>query len=261
MHVGIDLGSRTIKLAVLKDGQLTDWRVVESGFKPHQQSLELLKGYPAQQIIATGYGRHLAHKHFAQGVITEIKAHAMGARHLFPSCRTILDVGGQDSKVISLDERGKVSNFQMNDKCAAGTGKFLEIMATSLGYSLDEFCAAAAEAQTDLSIGNMCAVFAESEVVSLRNDGRPPQEIAHAVHMAVVERVAAMLERLGIAGELVFTGGVANNSYIVQLLGKKLGRPVLVPEVPDIVGALGAALHILSEPKTRATQPGTPARS
>ncbi len=243
MQIGIDLGSRTIKLAVCKDGQLFDWKVVESGFKPHLQSQELLKGYPARQIIATGYGRHLAHKHFAQGVITEIKAHAMGARHLFPECRTILDVGGQDSKVISLDERGKVSNFQMNDKCAAGTGKFLEIMAASLGYELDQFGDAAAKSTTPLSIGNMCAVFAESEVVSLRNDGRQPEDIARAVHMAVVDRVAAMLERIGIQGELVFTGGVANNLFIAKALERKLGRPVHLPPVPAIVGALGAALH------------------
>jgi len=245
MTIGIDLGSRTIKLAVLKDGQLEDWQVVESSFKPHLQSQELLKAYPAKSVIATGYGRHLARKHFAQGVITEIKAHALGARHLFSGCRTILDVGGQDSKVISLDARGKVSNFQMNDKCAAGTGKFLEMMAASLGYELDRFGNAAAQSTGTLAIGNMCAVFAESEVVSLRNDGHPPEDIALAVHMSVVDRVAAMLERIGINGELVFSGGVANNSCIVQLLEKKLGRQVFVPQIPDIVGALGAALHQL----------------
>lgn len=243
MQIGIDLGSRTIKLAAVSDGQLADWKVIESGFKPHQQSLDLLKGYPARQIIATGYGRHLAHKHFAQGVITEIKAHALGARHLFPECRTILDVGGQDSKVISLDGRGKVCNFQMNDKCAAGTGKFLEIMATSLGYDLTEFGTAAAQSESVLAIGNMCAVFAESEVVSLRNDGRAPEDIARAVHMAVVDRLVAMLERIGVTGDLVFSGGVANNSFVVAQLSKKLGCPVQVPQVPDIVGALGAALH------------------
>jgi len=243
MTVGIDLGSRTIKMAVLKDGQLVDWQVVESSFKPHLQSQELLKAYPAKNIIATGYGRHLAKKHFAQGIITEIKAHALGARHLFPECRTILDVGGQDSKVIRLDAKGKVSNFQMNDKCAAGTGKFLEMMAGSLGYELDQFGNAAAQSEGTLAIGNMCAVFAESEVVSLRNDGHFPEDIARAVHMSVVDRVAAMLERIGITGELVFSGGVANNSCIAKLLEHKLGRPVHVPQVPDIVGALGAALH------------------
>ncbi len=243
MTIGIDLGSRTIKLAVLKDGQLDSWKVVESSFKPHLQSQELLQAYPAKNIIATGYGRHLAKKHFAKGVITEIKAHALGAYHLFPGCRTILDVGGQDSKVISLDANGKVSNFQMNDKCAAGTGKFLEMMAGSLGFELDEFGEAASLASNNLSIGSMCAVFAESEVVSLRNDGHSSADIARAVHISVVDRVAAMLERIGISGELVFSGGVANNSCIAQLLEKKLGRPVFVPKVPDIVGALGAALH------------------
>ncbi len=245
MTIGIDLGSRTIKLAVMNNGQLEDWQVVESSFKPHLQSQELLKAYPGKSIIATGYGRHLAKKHFAQGIITEIKAHALGARHLFPGCRTILDVGGQDSKVISLDTKGKVSNFQMNDKCAAGTGKFLEMMAGSLGYELDQFGEAAMRSSGTLSIGNMCAVFAESEVVSLRNDGHLPEDIARAVHMSVVDRVAAMLERIGITDELVFSGGVANNGCIAHLLEKKLGRPVLVPKVPDVVGALGAALHQL----------------
>jgi len=131
----------------------------------------------------------------------------------------------------------------MNDKCAAGTGKFLEMMAASLGYELDHFGEAASQSSKVLSIGNMCAVFAESEVVSLRNDGHSPEDIARAVHMSVVDRVAAMLERIGIAGELVFSGGVANNSYMAQLLEQKLGRSVFVPKVPDIVGALGAALH------------------
>ena len=243
MSIGIDLGSRTIKLAVVEDGRLADWRVIESGFKPHKQSLDLLQGYLDKQIIATGYGRHLAHKHFAQGVITEIKAHALGARFLFPDCRTILDVGGQDSEVISLDERGKVCNFQMNDKCAAGTGKFLEIMAASLGYSLDEFGSAASTSESNLAIGNMCAVFAESEVVSLRNDGRLPNDIARAVHMAVVDRVSTMLERIGLSGDVVFTGGVANNHFIAKQLELKLNHSIHVPEVPDIVGALGAALH------------------
>ncbi len=243
MSIGIDLGSRTIKLAVLKDGQLDSWKVVESSFKPHLQAQELLKAYPGKNIIATGYGRHLAKKHFAKSVITEIKAHALGARYLFPGCRTILDVGGQDSKVIGLDTNGKVSNFQMNDKCAAGTGKFLEIMSGSLGFELDQFGQAASQTSKFLSIGSMCAVFAESEVISLRNDGHSPEDIARAVHISVIDRVAAMLERIGIAGELVFSGGVANNSCIAQLLEKKLGRPVLVPKVPDIVGALGAALH------------------
>lgn len=243
MFIGIDLGSRTIKLAAVCDGRLLESRVVESGFEPHRQAFDMLDPYHSSGIIATGYGRHLAEKHFADSVITEIKAHALGARHLFPKCRTILDVGGQDSKVISLTEDGLVANFQMNDKCAAGTGRFLEIMAGSLGYSLNEFGLAATESDQIVPINSMCAVFAESEVVSLKNRGLAPQDIARSIHLSVVERVSGMLERLGVTGDVVFSGGVANNSFLVEQLAKRLGVPVHVPERPDIVGALGAALH------------------
>lgn len=247
MFIGVDLGSRTIKLAVVSEGRLLETKVVESGFEPHQQALELLKDFQPSGVVATGYGRHLASKYFADSVITEIKAHAMGARQLFPDCRTILDVGGQDSKVISLTKDGRVANFQMNDKCAAGTGRFLEIMAGSLGYVLDEFGRAAAQSEQTVPINSMCAVFAESEVVSLKNRGLPPQDIARSIHLSVVERVSGMLERLGISGEVVFSGGVASNQFLVEQLAKRLGVPVLVPDTPAIVGALGAALHAESE--------------
>ncbi|WP_020676177.1 acyl-CoA dehydratase activase [Geopsychrobacter electrodiphilus] len=249
MFLGIDLGSRTIKLAAVKDGQLLTSKVAESGFEPHNQALTMLKDHQASSlldtagIVATGYGRHLAEKHFADAVITEIKAHALGARHLFPDCRTILDVGGQDSKVISLTPDGRVASFQMNDKCAAGTGRFMEMMAGTLGFSLSEFGLAAAESDQVVPINSMCAVFAESEVVSLKNRGLPASDIARSIHLAVVERVAGMLERLGICGELIFSGGVANNAFLVAQLEKRIGVPVRVPECPDIIGALGAALH------------------
>ncbi len=243
MNVGIDLGSRAIKLAAFRDGQLVDHAVVESSFEPHRQASELVARYAASRVVATGYGRHLAQKHFAHQVITEIKAHALGARHFFPGCRTILDVGGQDSKVITLDERGRVAQFQMNDKCAAGTGRFLEIMAASLGYTLEEFSAAASLSAQSIPINSMCAVFAESEVVSLRNRGFAAEDIARAIHLAIADRLAGMLARLGIQGELVFSGGVANNAFLADILAEKLGQPVNVPHQPEIVGAIGAALH------------------
>ena len=129
MIVGIDLGSRTIKVAAVEDGKLVDSRIAESGYEPHLQALAMVKPYHPERIVATGYGRHLAQRHFAQETITEIRAHALGARYFFPEARAVLDVGGQDSKVIALDEAGRVANFQMNDRCAAGTGRFLEIMA------------------------------------------------------------------------------------------------------------------------------------
>jgi predicted CoA-substrate-specific enzyme activase len=243
MNVGVDLGSRAIKLAVVRDGQLVNSRVVESSFEPHKQAAALLADFRPSRVVATGYGRHLAQKHFAQKVITEIKAHALGARHHFPECRTILDVGGQDSKVIALGRDGKVTQFQMNDKCAAGTGRFLEMMAGSLGYSLEEFAQAASRSTREVAVNSMCAVFAESEVVSLRNRGFAAEDISRAVHLSVADRLVAMLERLGVEGEVVFSGGVARNTFLINSIAAKLGRSLCVPEQPEVVGALGAALH------------------
>ncbi|QWV97352.1 3-hydroxyacyl-ACP dehydratase [Geomonas nitrogeniifigens] len=243
MQVGIDLGSRTIKTVTLKGGAVLQRRVVESGFEPHRQALKMLGEHPQARVVATGYGRHLMQQHADLDIITEIKAHALGARHLFPHCRTVLDVGGQDSKVIQLSEDGRIVNFQMNDKCAAGTGRFLEMMAVSLGYGLTDFGSAAAEADAGTPINSMCAVFAESEVISLKNRGIPPAEIARSVHLAVASRLAAMVSKTGECRHLVFTGGVANNTTLVAMLENALGVPVLVPEDPSITGALGAALH------------------
>jgi predicted CoA-substrate-specific enzyme activase len=243
VKVGVDLGSRTIKVVALKEGAITSHNVTESGFEPHKQALAFIAEYAPARAVATGYGRHLVQQHAEVDVITEIKAHAMGARYFFPQCRTILDVGGQDSKVISLTNDGKMQNFQMNDKCAAGTGRFLEMMAVSLGYSMSDFCAAAASIDQATPINSMCAVFAESEVVSLKNSGMPPAEIARAVHLAVANRLATMVRKVGCGDHLVFSGGVANNRIMVSLLEQDLGVPVLVPEHPSIVGALGAALQ------------------
>ncbi len=246
MLIGIDLGSRAIKLVALADGAWRQSEAQESGFDPRRQALAMLEKYPASRVVATGYGRHLAQRHFASEAITEIKAHALGARHLFPECSTILDVGGQDCKVIRLDRAGRVVNFQMNDKCAAGTGRFLEIMAAILGYDLEEFGAAALSSRHETAINSMCAVFAESEVISMKNAGLPPADIARAVHLSVANRLAAMLNRAAPAGgPLVFSGGVAKNPCLVALLTQQTGSQVLVPPAPAMVGALGAALHAL----------------
>ena len=244
MYIGVDLGSRTVKMAVWDGEQLVDYQIAASGFEPHRQAEKMITGYRAKRVVATGYGRHLAAEHFADAVITEIKAHALGIFNHFPGCTTIVDVGGQDSKVISLDAAGRVMNFQMNDKCAAGTGRFLEIMAFSLAYSLDEFGAAALGASREVQINSMCTVFAESEVISMKNRGIPRDHIARAVHGSVADRLAAMLARLGHGETIAFSGGVARNPCMIELLGQRLpGVRVLVPEQPDITGALGAALH------------------
>lgn len=242
MIVGIDIGSRTIKAASIKNGRLIDYQIAESGFDPYRQSLEMIKKYHPQKIVATGYGRHLAKQHFADDVITEIKAHAMGARYFFPDCDTVIDVGGQDSKVISLDKSGKVVNFLMNDKCAAGTGRFLEIMASSLAFTIAEFGQKALQGSDTIKISSMCTVFAESEVISLKNSGQIPLDIARAIHLSVVEKIMAMLHKIGYHEKIVFSGGVAKNPCIVKMLQENLNIKIHVPSAPDIVGAVGSAL-------------------
>lgn len=244
MYVGVDLGSRTIKVAAWQDGNLVDSRLEESRFEPHEQAREMLKPYKADYIVATGYGRHLAREHFADGVITEIKAHGMGIHALMPEATTIVDIGGQDSKVISLNAKGRVANFQMNDKCAAGTGRFLEIMAASLAYPLGEFGPAALESDQEVQINSMCTVFAESEVISMKNRGIQRHHIARAVHSSVADRIIAMLHRTGFGEAVAFSGGVANNPCIVQMVRQHLKNvQVVIPENPSIIGALGAAIE------------------
>lgn len=244
MTIGIDIGSRTIKAALIENGRLFDYQIAESGFNPHLQSLEMIKKYAPKRIVATGYGRHLAKQHFAQDIITEIKAHAIGARHFFPDCKLVIDIGGQDSKVISLDKSGKVITFIMNDKCAAGTGRFLEIMSASLGFTLQEFGQKALQGSNTIKINSMCTVFAESEVISLKNKGQNPLDIAMAIHYSVVEKVAAMIYKIGFNRDekIVFSGGVAKNPCIVRMLEETLDTKIYVHTAPDIVGAVGAAL-------------------
>lgn len=243
MYIGVDLGSRTVKMAVWDGQKVVAHQIVASGFEPHRQAEKMLADFHADRVVATGYGRHLAAEHFADQVITEIKAHALGIRHHLPDCTTIVDVGGQDSKVISLNAQGKVANFQMNDKCAAGTGRFLEIMATSLAYPLAEFGKAALDAEQEVQINSMCTVFAESEVISMKNRGIPREQIARAVHSSVVSRLLAMLARCDYGETVAFSGGVANNPCMVQMLQERLeDTQVLVPKLPDITGAFGAAL-------------------
>lgn len=246
---GIDIGSRTIKIVVLENNPGFSFEIVDTGSDPLQRSSRLIEGYHLDRIVATGYGRHLARADFADDVITEIKAHAIGARHLFPSCRTVIDVGGQDSKVITLGEDGKFTDFRMNDRCAAGTGRFLEIMAKRLGFAIDDFGVRALEAERAVSINSMCTVFAESEVITLISKGEHPGNIALGLHEAVVKRLVSMARRVGLKEDIVFAGGVAKNRCICHLLERAIELPILVPEEPQILGALGAALETASTAK------------
>lgn len=243
---GIDIGSRTIELVVVdEEEQIHTSLQADTGFDPIAEARKLIElagraGF--DHIMATGYGRNLFEISFDAPTVTEIKAHARGARALFPGARTILDIGGQDSKAISLFENGKVKKFEMNDRCAAGTGKFLEIMAKTLGYDIEQFGREALLAETDLNISSMCTVFAESEVTSLIAKGNNRREIAGGLHTSVLRRAAGMINRVSSQGDIVFTGGVAKNPCMTKFLAEKLGRLVLIPQNPQSIGALGAAL-------------------
>jgi len=227
---------------VVEDGRLVHSRVVDTGTDPLARARELLDGHDGL-TVATGYGRHLAREKLGLPVITEIKAHALGASRLFPQCRTVIDIGGQDSKVIRVEKERQV-NFEMNDRCAAGTGRFLEVMAMTLGYTLAEFGSEALKAQESANINSMCTVFSESEVVSLIAAGKSKQSIALGLHESIVNRLLALVGRVGAEQQVVITGGVALNPCIRTLLERRLGLRLLVPEGPQIVGALGAALSV-----------------
>ncbi|MCF6290986.1 MAG: acyl-CoA dehydratase activase [Desulfobacterales bacterium] len=243
---GIDIGSRSIELVLLQGDRIKDWAKVPTTFDPMAQCRHLMNGVRATKIVATGYGRKLfAETGQDNGVaaITEIQAYALGARYVYPEVRTVLDIGGQDTKVIHLTPVGRVLKFEMNDRCAAGTGKFLEFMATALQVPLESFGGFALKADKRIQINSMCTVFAESEATSLMARGETPANIAMGLHLAIVRRTLAMLGRVGGASPLLFAGGVAHNPCIKTLLEEDRKETVMVPEHPDIVGALGAALY------------------
>lgn len=240
---GIDIGSRTIELVVVDaSGKIIAGFQTDTGFDPMAAADQLVRKADFDRIMATGYGRNLFEISFDAQTVTEIKAHATGARAFFPDAPAVLDIGGQDSKAISLFENGRVKKFEMNDRCAAGTGKFLEIMARTLGFDIESFGREALLAEKDLSISSMCTVFAESEVTSLIARGQNRREIARGLHTSVIQRAAGMINRVSSGGDIVFTGGVAKNPCMRQLLAETLGRNVRVPEDPQMIGALGAAL-------------------
>jgi predicted CoA-substrate-specific enzyme activase len=238
---GLDVGSRTVAL-VLHDGRVVDSAVVDTGIRPLERCRELLTGKSYRRLVVTGYGRHLVAPALGGGLVSEIGAYARGAGHLYPDCGTVIDIGGQDSKAISLDENGRVRRFEMNDRCAAGTGRFLEVMAAILELELSELGGFALTASGSVTINSLCTVFAESEVVSLIARGEEASAIALALHQAVATRVAGMVRRVGLKEKAIFAGGAARNGCLKQLLSDKLGVEITVPKQPQLVGALGAAL-------------------
>jgi predicted CoA-substrate-specific enzyme activase len=240
--LGLDIGSRSVDAVWLDGDRVVDRAVADSGFDPQAVAASLAARDGYERVVATGYGRHGAAEALGATVVTEIKAYGLGAAHLFPQARAVLDIGGQDTKVITLGERGRVADFEMNDKCAAGTGKFLEVMARALGFTLEEMADAALSAEAGVRVSSMCTVFAESEVTGLVHRGEDRGRIALGLHEAIATRTLGALRRVRATGPLVFAGGVARNPAMVAAVCDGFDGQVLVPEEAQTVGALGAAL-------------------
>jgi len=246
---GVDAGASSTDAVVQRAGEALGWSVVPTGARPSEAAERAYKdallgaGVSADEVgvvIATGYGR--SEVSFASRTVTEVTCHAVGARALFPQAASVIDVGAQDAKVIKLSPDGRVEDFIMNDKCAAGTGRFLEVMAHGLNVRLDEMGKLVGRSEMDLRISATCTVFAESEVVGLIGQGYPVNEIAAAIHRSVADRIYGMSRRVRAQGPFIFSGGVAKNSGVVRALGDRLQAEILVPPEPQIVGALGAAI-------------------
>jgi (R)-2-hydroxyacyl-CoA dehydratese activating ATPase len=250
IFTGMDVGSRTIKVALFdaKSQTMISHSLRDQGLDQQSLTRDLYNqalskaGLDRNNIVrsvATGYGRNVID--FADAAITEITCHAAGVRHLHPDARTIVDIGGEDSKVIRLDDRGKVQDFAMNDRCAAGTGRFLEIVARRLEGDLNSVAQAAAGCSNPVSISSMCVVFAETEIIGLLASGTPVQSIMAGVQKAVASRIVGMVGRHARA-PFYFTGGVALVPGMVQALSDALGHEIMVSRNAQFTGALGAAI-------------------
>ncbi len=246
---GIDIGSLSTDAVLMAGGEVLSHAIVptlanseEAAGRAYEEALRKagLTGDDVSNVVATGYGRSSID--FASKAITEITCHAVGARHLFPEVRSVIDIGGQDSKVIRLSDDGRVEDFAMNDKCAAGTGRFLEVMARSLGADVTALGELSGAARADIRISSTCTVFAESEVVALVAKGTPREDIVRGLHRAISERIYGMVVRLRAQPPFVMSGGVAKNAGVVSAIEEQLGTRVLVPDEPQIVGAIGAAI-------------------
>lgn len=247
---GIDIGSATTKAVIVnQELKMLGFSVMPTGANNRETAETVfsaaldrstLERERIQTLYTTGYGRE--NIPFADKHITEITCHAMGIHALFPDAKTIIDIGGQDTKGIEIDPQGKVINFVMNDKCAAGTGRFLDVMARALGMNVDDLARLSAESTKVIKISSMCTVFAESEVVSLVAKGALASDIVKGIHEAVAERSTIMLKRLKVKRPIAMSGGVAQNKGLVQSLESKLEAPIDIPEHPQIIGAFGAAV-------------------
>jgi (R)-2-hydroxyacyl-CoA dehydratese activating ATPase len=251
LYIGIDVGSLSTDAVIIDSEE----KIINSIVLPTGASIattiekckEELTGETGElpekyrRIVSTGYGRKRVS--FATEAITEITAHALGALHCFGNTRSVIDIGGQDTKVIRLTRDGKVNNFLMNDKCAAGTGRFLEVMARILEMDLEEMAASALETSTRVKINSTCTVFIESEVISLIADGYKPSVIAASVFKSIAERILSQVKEIDAKPPFTLTGGVAKNRAMTEALKNTLPGRVIIPEAPQLIGALGAALY------------------
>ncbi len=248
--LGVDLGSRNVKLILLKEqGKNVCFSACQdTGVNPVQTYEHLLRlcinhtGISASDIrliYTTGYGRKLIK---ADKAVSEITCHAAGVLSLIPQARTIIDIGGQDCKVITLQGNGKVADFAMNDKCAAGTGRFLEMVALRLGVPCSELGQLGLSADKNLHLASTCVVFAESEIINLMAQNHSAAEIAHAVHLSVADRISSQINQLAWHPPVVFTGGVALNADLQVIFSRLLQTEIQIPVEPELTGALGAAL-------------------
>jgi predicted CoA-substrate-specific enzyme activase len=247
-YAGIDIGSTMTKAVILGDEGIASV-IGPTGPEHRHLAGNVMEAALARAgisfdaiayVVSTGYGR--INVPFADKQVTEISCHGRGVYHLFPKARTVIDIGGQDSKVIELDPNGKISNFMMNDKCAAGSGRFVEVIADTLGLTLEEMGAVSLQSKSPAMISSICTIWAQQEVSAGQAGGTPVEDLIAGVHNSLADRVIRMARRMRIEKDVVFTGGCAKNIGLVKALSSCLGQEILVPEEPLITGALGAAL-------------------
>lgn len=249
--LGLDMGSTTAKMVAVDAGGKMVWHLLEAAQpRVEQQVADFLEQAKVEAgftnhipMVATGYGRKLAKQ--ANKTVTEITCHARGVYCEYGRGGTLVDIGGQDSKVISISPQGKVIDFAMNDKCAAGTGRFLENTAGRLGVALEEMGVEALSTDEEVSISSTCTVFAESEIVSLIAGGVEVAPILRGLHRSLIKRIAAMALAVGVTPPLMLSGGVVLNPAIQHMLAEELGEEVMLPRHPQLMGAYGAALIAL----------------
>ncbi|MCC8150750.1 MAG: acyl-CoA dehydratase activase [Lachnospiraceae bacterium] len=249
LTAGIDIGSTAAKAVIMEEKEIKSYAIIPTGsdsVKTAQTVMEQalnradVRQENVQYIVATGYGRIVVP--FADKNITEISCHAKGAVFTCPDARTILDIGGQDCKVVCCDERGRIQNFVLNDKCAAGTGRFLEMIAKTLDIAIEEMGELSFQTDGEIPvISSICVLFARSEIMRLMRRGYPRNEILAGLLEAQTDRIVSLLRKTACLPELIITGGVAKNSGMVKRLEQKSGMTALKVQEPQIIGALGAA--------------------